>query len=213
MNEFLEKIREARAKAKPRKFVQTWTLSFGLKNIDLKKPENRFSSDIALPEGKGKKVRTVVIADALAKEAKETADYVIEKSQIPGLSRDTKKLRKMATDYDFFFGEASLMPQIGKSFGTVLGPKGKMPKPIPPNTKLGPFLEAFKKMITVSLKNSPVIHAVIGTEDMDDEKVARNAQAVYNLVRDRLPKGKANIKSMHVKLTMGPPSRLNISQV
>ena len=213
MSEFLEKVREARAKTKPRKFVQTWDISFGLKNVDLKKPENRFSSELSLPEGRGKGVKTVVIADSLAREAKEKADYVISRAEIPVLAKNKKKLKKIASGHDYFFGEAPLMPEIGKQFGTILGPKGKMPKPIPPNVKLGPFLEAFRKMVTVSLKSSPVIHVIIGSEDMEEEKIARNAQAVYNFVKDRLPKGKNSIKSIHVKLTMGPPSRINITQV
>jgi large subunit ribosomal protein L1 len=213
MSELLGKIKEARANTKPRKFVQTWTLSFGLKNIDLKKPENRFSSDLSLPEGRGKKIRTVVIADSLAKEAKGAADYVISKDEIPGLVKNRKKLKKIVSDHDFFFGEAPLMPLIGKSFGTILGPKGKMPRPIPPNVKLAPFIEAFSRMVNVSLKSSPVIHVVVGSGDMDDEKVARNARAVFNLVKEKLPKGKNSIKSVHVKLTMGPALKVNVAQV
>jgi ribosomal protein L1 len=43
---------------------------------------------------------------------------------------------------------------------------------------------------------------------MPDEKVMRNVEGVYNFVKDNLPKGKNNIKSILLKLTMGHPVKL-----
>ncbi|MEE9322922.1 MAG: 50S ribosomal protein L1, partial [Candidatus Aenigmarchaeota archaeon] len=73
-----------------------------------------------------------------------------------------------------------------------------------------PFVEMSKKMVKVSLKDSPVIHVPVGTEGMKDEQIMKNLIAVVNFVGEKLPKGKVNIKGAFIKLTMGPPVRLKV---
>jgi large subunit ribosomal protein L1 len=211
MKDILEKVKEAKANSKPRKFKQTWDLSINLKGIDLKKPENRFKLDFILPEGRGKPQKVCVIADSLAAEAKKHADLVITRDEIDKLGTNRKKLKKLANEYDWFLGEATLMAQIGKSLGVVLGTRGKMPKPVPPKVSIVPFIERARKSTLVALKESPVIHVSIGSEEMEPEKVARNAEAAYRAVLEKLPKGKASVKSIFIKLTMGKPARLEVA--
>jgi len=210
MSEILERIKEAKEKSKKRRFKQTWDFSINLKGIDLKKPENRFSVDFALPEGRGKDTKVVIFADSLASEARKIADLVITKEQIESFAKNKKKVKEIANKYDWFFGEAPLMPLIAKAFGTILGPRGKIPKPIPPKANLESLVQAARKMVRVSLKGSPVIHVPVGTEDMPEEKIAANIQAVYNFAKEKLPKGRTNIKSTQIKLTMGKPVKLKL---
>jgi large subunit ribosomal protein L1 len=208
---FSEGIKKARELARKRKFRQTWDLGISLKGIDLKKPENRFSLEFPLPAGRGKPVRVGVIADSLASDAKkEGADVVIRKEEISSLGGSRKRLKKIANSVEWFFGEAPLMPQIGKSFGPVLGPRGKVPKPVPPKADIGVIIKKARKSVRISLKDSPVIHVPVGSEDMKDEDVLKNIVGVYNFVKDRLPKGISNIRSVHLKLTMGKPVRLEV---
>jgi large subunit ribosomal protein L1 len=210
MEKILAKIREAKEKSKPRKFVQTWDFSVNLKGLNLKKPENRFNFEFMLPEGRGKDLKVAFIADVLESEAKKHADLVIRKSEIEGLVKNKKKLKKIANEYDWFFGEVSIMPLIGKSFGVILGPRGKVPKPIPPKVNVEPFIMRARKSVKISVKDSPVVHVPVGTDKMEEEKVARNVEAVYNAIKEKLPKGRTNIRSMFIKLTMGKPVKLDI---
>ena len=208
MSEFLEKVKEAKEKAKPRKFNQSWDFSINLKGLDLKKPENRINAEISLPEGRGKDLKVAVIADSLAEEARKAADLVITKAEIEELARNKKRFKKIAAEYDRFLGEVSLMPAIGKSFGMILGQRGKMPKPIPPKVKIEPFIEAARRTAKISLRETPVIQVSVGTQSMDDEKVAANMEAVFNFLKERLPKGKNNVRSAYIKLSMGPPVKV-----
>lgn len=210
MSEFLERVKEAKEKTKPRRFTQSWDFSINLKGLDLKKPENRINAEFILPEGRGKNLKVAVIADSLATDARKIADLVITKEEIDELAKNKKRLKKIANEYDKFLGEASLMPAIGKSFGIILGQRGKMPKPIPPKVKIEPFVEAARRTVKISLKETPVIHLSVGSESMSEEKVASNMEAVFNLLKERLPKGKNNIKSAYIKLTMGPPVKIRI---
>ena len=211
MKNILAKLKKAQADSKPRKFRQSWDLTINLKGIDLKKPENRFRLDFMLPEGRGKDLKVCVIADSLAAEAKDQADLVITKNEIEPLGRDRKRLKKLAREYDWFFGEATLMAQIGKALGVVLGTRGRMPKPVPPKVSITPFIGRARKSTMIALKESPVLHIPVGSEDMEHEKVARNAEAVYKAVIEKLPKGRNSVKSMFIKLTMGKPMKLEVA--
>lgn len=210
VEEFLNEVREAKEKAKRRKFLQTWDLIISLKNIDLKKPENKLNLDFPLPEGRGKEAKIIFIVDMLLLEAKKTKGLVIVKNDLERLGKNKKKLKKYADEYDWWFCEAPLMPLVGKTLGIVLGPRGKMPRPVPPKGSVQPFVELSKKMVKISLKDSPVIHVPVGTENMKDEQVVKNVLAVMNFVKEKLPKGSVNIKGAFVKLTMGPPVKLKV---
>ncbi len=208
---FQEGVKKARELSRKRKFSQTWDLAVSVKGINLKRPENRFSLEYQLPSGRGKGVKVGVFADLLAPEAKkQDADAVISKQEMPRLAKDKKSLKKLAREMEWFFGEVSLMPEIGKSFGMVLGPRGKMPKPIPPNANVGAVLKKARESARLVLKESPVLHVPVGTEEMGDEAVIKNLEGVYAFVKEKLPKGLNSIRNMHLKLTMGKPVRLEV---
>ncbi|RLJ08269.1 MAG: 50S ribosomal protein L1 [Candidatus Aenigmatarchaeota archaeon] len=205
----LEKIQEARKRAKPRRFKQSFDLIINLKGVDLTKPENRFSIELLLPAGRGKEQKVAVFADSLVGQAKSSADLVIQKPEIEKLAKDKKKLKKIANEYDWFLAEAPLMPLIGKTWGQVLGPRGKMPKPVPPNVQLKPLIDNLKNSVRLVLKTTPVIMVPVGTEDMQDEAIQKNIEAVLAAVKEKLPKGKQNLRSVYLKLTMGEVVRLD----
>lgn len=205
-----EKLKEAKEKSKSRKFAQSWDIIFILKDIDLKKPENRINLEFFLPEGTGKDLKTVVFADSLFSDAKKHADLVLTKAEIQQLGKDKKKLKKLAREYDWWLGEAPLMPLIGKHLGAILGTRGKMPKPVPPKINIEGLIKRTKGSVRIRLTNSPVIQVRVGTETMPDEKISNNIESTYNFVRDNLPKGKNNIGSVLVKLTMGSPVKLEL---
>jgi large subunit ribosomal protein L1 len=206
-NPILEGLAIARRSSKPRKFTQTWDFCINMKGLNLKKPEHRFSVDVALPHGRGKEPKVAIFADVLAGEAEKVADVVVKKDEIPGLAKDKKRMGEI-TACDIFLGESSLMAMIGKELGQLLAPRGKMPRPMPPNVKLDVFLAASKRATRVALKESPTIHVSVGNDKMPDANVAANAEVIFNIVRDKLPKGINNVRSVYIKLTMGKPIKL-----
>jgi len=208
--EFLKEIGEAKEKAKKRNFLQTWDLIINLKNIDLKKPENKLNLEFPLPEGRGKETKVIFIVDSLLAEAKKTSGLIITKGEVEKLGKDKKKLKKYAGEYEWWFCEAPIMPLVGKTLGLVLGPRGNMPKPIPPKGSVQPFIEMSKKLVRVRLRDSPVINIPVGKENMKEEQIMKNILAVMNFVKEKLPKGKANMKGAYIKLTMGPPVKLKV---
>ncbi len=196
MEEAIKKLRES----KKRKFAQTIDLIINLRNIDLKKPENKFSKDVVLPHGRGKEISICVISDSNGVTKREIEDFARKKAAAKAF---TKK-------YDFFLCEAPLMPLVGKILGRYLGPKGKMPKPLPPGRDPTPMVEQAKRMVRINVRDSPTIQLAIGSEDMDDTQIKANVEKVVEEVRKALP-AKAQIKNVYIKTTMGKPARVGVS--
>jgi large subunit ribosomal protein L1 len=99
-----------------------------------------------------------------------------------------------------------MMALVGKNWGIVLGPRGKMPVPLPPNANVADFLSRAKNTIRVKTKKHPIVHAPIGTDDMSSPDLAENLQAVYTAVERVIPHD--NISSVYLKMTMGEAVKL-----
>ena len=208
--EIVEAVKKAKEESKPRNFTQSIDVVINIKDLDVKKPENRFDEEVFLPNGRGKGIKIAVIADGeLAIQAENAgADLVISKADLEELGKDRKQAKKMANEYTFFVAQADMMPQVGRFLGPVLGPRKKMPKPVPATIKPDPVLERLSNTVKVRIKDQPVIQAIVGSQDMDDELIADNVEAVLGVLDRNLEKGRNQIKSMYIKTTMGPVTRV-----
>lgn len=208
--EILEAVKKAKEQTKPRNFTQSVDVIISIKDLDVNKPENRFDEEVSLPNGRGKEVKIAFIADGeLAVQAKNAgADLVITKTGLEDLGKDRKEAKKLANRHNFFVAQADMMPMVGRFLGPVLGPRKKMPKPVPASAKPEPLIERLQATVKVRIKDQPVIQTLVGTQDMDDELLAENVEAVLSILDRKLEKGRNQIKSMHVKTTMGPVVRV-----
>lgn len=200
--DLVKKVRES----KKRNFKQTFDLAINLKNIDLRKNENRIKIEVSMPHALTKESKIGVIADSLASKANEIDNVrVIDKNELENLSKNKKMVKKIAKECSYFIAEAPLMPLVGRNLGPVLAPRNLMPRPVPPTANLGPLVEQARKITRIQLKDSPVVHMAVGTEDMGDEKIADNIEAAIQTVTTTLPKGREQIKNFFIKLTMSKP--------
>ncbi|MBI5681467.1 MAG: 50S ribosomal protein L1 [Methanobacterium sp.] len=208
--EILEAVKKAKEESKPRNFTQSIDVVINIKDLDVKKPENRIDEEVFLPNGRGKGVKIAFIADGeLEVQAKNSgADIVISKADLEDLGKNRKEAKKMANQYTFFVAQADMMPQVGRFLGPVLGPRKKMPKPVPATAKPDPILERLTSTVKVRIKDQPVIQAIVGSQDMDDEAIADNVEAVLGILDRKLEKGRNQVKSMYIKTTMGPVARV-----
>ncbi|OWT33837.1 50S ribosomal protein L1 [Methanobrevibacter sp. 87.7] len=208
--DMIEAVKKAKEQSKPRNFTESIDMIINIKDLDVKKPENRFEEEVTLPNGRGKKVRIGVIADGeLTVQAKNAGvALVINKAELEELGKNRKNAKKMANSIDFFIAQADMMPLVGRFLGPVLGPRNKMPKPVPANVKLEPLLGKLQNTIKVGIKQQPSIQLIIGTQDMADEQIAENIEAVLAILDRHLEKGRKQIKSMFIKTTMGSVVRV-----
>ncbi|MCD6403130.1 MAG: 50S ribosomal protein L1 [Candidatus Aenigmarchaeota archaeon] len=206
MSSIVEVVKKAREQAKKRNFTQTFDLIVNTKGIDLKKPENRFEDVVFLPEGRGKEAKIAIFSDEV--KGIEGCD-IIKSSQIEAIGRNKREARKLANSYDFFFADPKLMPVVGRHLGQILGPRGKMPKPLVGDVKK--LVSSYKNAVRIVLKKNPVIQTIVGTEDMKDESVAKNVKFVLDAIMKKLPQGKNNVRSVYLKLTMGKPVKVDVT--
>ena len=202
-------LKKAIEDSQERKFTESVELAINLKDIDLKVPKNRIEEEIQLPNGRGKDIRIAVFGSGeLAVKAKAVADTVIQPEQIDEYADEKRKARKLANQHNFFIAEAPLMPTIGKKLGIFLGPRGKMPKPVPPGADPTALINGLRKTVKIRTKENKTFHTLVGTKDMTVEQLAENIDAVLTRVKSKLERGDMNIASVYVKTTMGPAVRL-----
>ncbi|MEM2329035.1 MAG: 50S ribosomal protein L1 [Nitrososphaerota archaeon] len=199
-----------------RKFIQSVELTINVKDVDLTKPENRFTETIELPHGLGKKRRKIcVIASgdvALRAERVPLVDKVLGKEDLEALVGNKRMAKKLARSYDYFLVDPSMMSIAAKALGAALGAKGKAPVPIPPGTELEKFIEKYSKSVTLRLRKGPTLGCIIGTEDMDSKALAENAEAVISRIVEKLEKRFKNVASIYIKKTMGKPVKVEIEE-
>jgi large subunit ribosomal protein L1 len=182
-------------------FVESVDLCINLKNIDLKQPKNRINVDVVLPK-KIKEPKFAVFASGeVALKAKEAGADVIDPEELKRM--DKKRARQLAQQYEYFVADTTLMALVGKSLGTILGPRGKMPQPLPPGVDPAQILGRLAKLARVKSKTT-TIWVNIGRRDMSARDIAENATAVLKAVEAHLERGWQNIASIYMKTTMGP---------
>jgi large subunit ribosomal protein L1 len=210
-NKVIEAIKKAKQSTKQRKFSQSIDLIINLKEFDTKR-EAKVEDFIALPHGRGKEAKICGLVGPEMKTNAKDCDHVIMVDDF-GKYSNARKARKLARSYDFFLGQAELMPKIAQSFGKYFGPIGKMPNPkggqiVPPNLNLTPIVQKFKKTSKITVAKVPIASCKIGDEKMDDEKLAENIIFAIEHIEHALPRGKANIKNVLIKTTMGAPVKI-----
>jgi large subunit ribosomal protein L1 len=195
-------------------FTHSVELIVKLREIDLKKPENRLNESVELPNSLGKETKICVIAggDLATRARAGQADLVMGREDLDKLGKDKKATRKLASEYDYFIAEAPMMPLVGKTIGPILGPKGKMPTPVPPTAPIDQVVQSHRKLIRIRVRDQPVVQCRIGTEKMPDDKIAENAQAVFNRIEAKLERGAKNISQVLVKTTMGEPVKVQTTK-
>jgi len=206
----LDAVKEAKEKSGKKKFNQTVDLILNIVEIDMKSPEGKIQEVVELPHATGKPNKVCVIAagELALKARRANADSVIERADLEGLAGKKKELRKLAEEYDIFISEAPLMPLVGRILGPVLGPRGKMPVPVAPTADIASLIAKHRKTIVVRMRNQPIIQCSVGTENMNEEELFDNIQAVLRALEGKLKRGFKNIKLAYIKTSMGTPVKI-----
>ena len=200
-----EVVKKAKEETKKRKFKQSIELIINFKDIDVKKGF-AINEVIQLPKTSSPATVCVIATGEMSQKAKAAkADSVIGTEELTKFESNKRESRKFINKYDFFLADTQIMPTVGKALGQLLGPRGKMPTPVPFNAPIESFLSRFRTSIKVRTRASLSIACKIGDESMDDSDLAINAFAVISAIEKKLPNGEKNIKKILIKTTMGKP--------
>lgn len=190
-------------KEKKRKFVQTLDLVMNLKNFDVRK--EALNTFVSVPHPSEKKIAAFITKRSKLIDSITPEDFVKYK--------EAKDIKKLAKKYDAFIAVAPLMGKIATTFGRVFGPMNRMPSPqagiIPKETDemINMMVGKLKKSIRVKNKEM-AIKLPIGKEDMKDDELKENIEAVIKGLKKVLPRGNDNVKEVLIKFTMTKPVKV-----
>ena len=193
------------------KFDETIDLAINL-NVDPRHAEENIRISTSLPNGTGKKVVLLVLAQGpKVQEALDAgADYCGNKDYLD-------KIKAGWVDVDKIIATPDMMAELGK-LGKILGPKGLMPNP-----KSGTVTMDVAKavsdqkagMVELRVEKTGIVHTVCGKVSFDSSALVENISVIYNsLLKSRPPsvKGQYFVK-MSMSSTMGPSVKININSI
>ena len=202
-------VKSALDRAPERKFKESVDITVNLRNIDMSQPKNRIDETILLPNGLDNVKIAVLGKGDITTQAKDVGvDLIIGPEEIERLGGEPREARKVAEEYRFFLAETAMMPLVGRYLGVRLGPRGRMPMPVPQGMDIRPVVQRLRSSVKIRTKDKKVFHAKVGSAGMDPAKIAENIDAVLRRVESVLEGGALNIHSVYVKTTMGPAVRV-----
>ena len=190
------------------KFDETIELHIRL-GVDSRYADQQVRGAVVLPNGTGKKVRTLVFAKGDKAEAAKAAgaDYVGAEDMVAKIQTENW------FEFDVVIASPDMMGVIGR-LGKVLGPKGLMPNPkagtVTPDVARA-VTEAKAGKVEYRLDKTNIIHCPIGKASFGADKLQVNFDALMGAVVKAKPaacKGQY-IKSCVVASTMGPGVKVN----
>lgn len=179
--------------------------------VDSRQADQQVRGVIVLPNGTGKNVKVLVIAnDAKAKEAEAAgADFVGGEEMVQKIQTENW------FDYDVVVATPDMMAKLGR-VAKLLGPKGLMPNPKAGTvtmdvTKAVKDIKAGK--VEYRLDKTNIIHCPIGKVSFGTEKLQENFNALLGAVLKAKPAAAKGtyVKSLAISTTMGPGVKINPS--
>lgn len=193
---------------KKRKFVETVELQIGLKNYDPQR-DKRFSGTIKLPHVPKPRMSVCILADAADIDRAKQIDLEYQSvDDLKKLNKNKKLVKKLAKKYDAFVSSEALIKQIPRLLGPGLSKAGKFPTPVTHGEDLSAKVVEVKSTIKFQLKKVLCLGVAVGHVDMNDDQLVANIMLAINFLISLLKKNWQNVKSLHIKSSMGKPKRL-----
>lgn len=213
-NAQLAEIVKKGKESKERKFPESVEAILTFKEVDPKKTDLNINETIYLPHPGSHRSSICFIGsgDLLLRAKNAGVDGTLEPSQLENYAGNKKEAKKLARQYDFFLADTSLMPRIGRILGQSLGPKGKIPTPVPSNAPIEAMITRTRSAVRVRSRASLAVASKVGDRKLSDSEVADNILAMVQAVQRKLPNGERNIRSVIVKTTMGKPVRSKVAE-
>jgi len=196
------------SKDKPRKFVETVELQIGLRDYDPER-DKRFTGAIRLPNVPSPNKKIAVIGTAVhCDQAKKVGIESIDVDGLKKFNKDKKAVKKWAKPYNVLLASESLMKQIPKLLGNILNKINKFPLAVGENEKVEDKVKEMRSTVRFQLKKVLCMGSAVGHINMTEEELRQNINMSINFLVSLLKKGWQNIKTLHIKTTMGKPIRL-----
>lgn len=193
---------------KRRNFNETVELQIGLKNYDPQR-DKRFSGTVKLPYIPRPRMSLCILADAAdVDRAKLIQLEYMTAEDLKKLNKNKKLVKKLAKKYDAFLASEALIKQIPRLLGPGLSKAGKFPSPVSHADDLEKKVNEVKSTIKYQLKKVLCLGVAVGHVQMTEDQLVSNIMLSINFLISLLKKNWQNVKSLHIKSTMGKAQRL-----
>jgi len=207
LKESIAKLLEG-AVAKPRKFQETVELQIGLKDYDTQR-DKRFSGTVKLSHIPRPRMKVCILGDAVHCEKAQNADMKFKSvDDLKKLNKNKKMVKKLAREFDAFMASQALIPQIPRLLGPGLNKAGKFPTMITHSDDVKAKADEIRSTVKFQLKKVLCLGVAIGHVGMTGEQLRQNSLMSINFLVSLLKKNWNNVKTLHIKSTMGPPQRV-----
>ena len=193
------------------KFDESVDLAISL-NVDPRHAEENIRISTALPNGTGKKVIVLVLAEGpKVQEALDAgADYCGSKEYMD-------KIKAGWTDIDKIVATPDMMPELGK-LGKILGPKGLMPNPKSGTVTIDvakAVIDLKAGMVELRVEKTGIIHTSCGKISFEESALVENISKIFNsLIKARPPSVKGQfLEKISISSTMGPGVIINTNSI
>ncbi|GAB0100181.1 Ribosomal protein [Sergentomyia squamirostris] len=198
----------ASSKEKKRGFLETVELQIGLKNYDPQK-DKRFSGTVKLKYIPRPKMQVCILGDQQhCDEAKANDVPFMDAEALKKLNKNKKLVKKLAKKYDAFLASESLIKQIPRLLGPGLNKAGKFPGLLSHTESMAQKIDEVKATIKFQMKKVLCLSVAVGHVNMPTDELVQNVHLSINFLVSLLKKHWQNVRSLHIKSTMGPPQRL-----
>merc|ERR1712100_809237 len=124
------------------------------------------------------------------------------------LNKNKKLVKKLALQYDAFLASQVLIPQIPRLLGPGLNKAGKFPTLVTHNDSLEAKCLEIKKQVKFQLKKVLCMGVAVANVEMSPDECRQNIVMALNFLVSLLKKNWNNIRTAHVKSTMGKSYRI-----
>ncbi|XP_065221281.1 large ribosomal subunit protein uL1 [Planococcus citri] len=196
------------SKTHKKRFLETVELQIGLKNYDPQK-DKRFSGTVKLKNIPRPKMKVCVLGDQQhCDEAKANNVPFMDVEALKKLNKNKKLVKKLAKKYDAFLASDALIKQIPRLLGPGLNKAGKFPGLLSHQESMLMKIDEVKATIKFQMKKVLCLSVAIGHVGMSQDELVQNVHLSINFLVSLLKKHWQNVRSLHIKSTMGPPQRL-----
>ena len=196
------------AQEKKRNFTETVELQIGLKNYDPQK-DKRFSGTVKLPFCPRPEMKVCVLGDVQhCEQATAIGVDAMRVEDLKKLNKNKKLVKKLAKKYAAFLASDSVIKMIPRLLGPGLNKAGKFPTLVTHNDSLEAKVNEIRSSVKYQLKKVLCMGVAVGNVSMAEKDLYINIQMAINFLVSLLKKNWQNVKSLHVKTTMGKPIRL-----
>lgn len=208
-NEQIKKaIEDALANRKQRKFTETVDLQVMLRDYDPEK-EKRFNSSTTLNYNCRSHLKVCVVGVIQhVEQAKEAGLDGVLVDDLKKFNNEGKLIKKWARKYDVLLVSESQNKNVTKLIGRYITSIGKLPITLSERENVRDKVAELMRTIRFRVKKFPWLAQGVGVDTLTSEELRQNVTKSINFLVSLVPKGWQNIKTIHVKTTMGKAIRL-----